>query len=135
MLTQNQLPLNTLVSFDLYPEQFLGSRVTDARVIAVVDASVAQLWIDTHRTHLAVYPTLPPGVPNSHDAYPYVRLKLANGNFAVYGLPWIKENTLRVSDSRRVQLTLNNMTQDDYDRLVQAVSASGWNIADIRWIS
>ena len=134
MLDQSQLPVNALVSFELYPSQIIGVGYQNAKVIGIFDAETAGSWIDTVAMHAQVSPFLPAGVPNSHDAYSYVRLLLPSGEKTVIGIPWIRDNTLVVVDSRRLQIIIDNVAVADLPRIQLALSANNFTIADTKWL-
>lgn len=135
MLTQEQLPIGAVVSFDLYPAQIIGASLKNAKVLAIVDGVTAKaLGTDVAALHAAVYATLPVGVPNRFDGYSYVRLKLTSGETVIIGLPWIKESTLLRAQVGRLNVVLEGMSEQDYSRLTKAMSANGFKIASIDWV-
>lgn len=134
MLTQDQLPTNAIVSFELYPAQIIGVGYQNAKIMGVFNADTAGTWIDTAVLHAQIYPTLPSGVPNNHDGYDYVRLLLPSGEKTVIGIPWIRDSSLVVADSRRLQLTIDNVSSADLARIQIALSANNFTIADSKWV-
>lgn len=135
MLTQDQLPIGSVVSFDLWPAQIIGATIKNARVLAIVDGETARLWGDARAMHAAVFPTLPAGVPNRFDGYNYVRLQLQSNEKIVIGLPWIKDASLQLATVGRVQVILEGVSQTDYVRLTKALSSNGFNIGSIDWVN
>lgn len=132
MLNISQLPLNSTVTFDFYPSQVLGTGVKRAKVLAILDAATAAVWIDPIALHANVFPFLPVGTPNSFDAYPYVKLKLQSGEITFVGLPWIREETLVLSTTQKMQLTIDSVTPEDQDRIIKALSANGFKSLDVK---
>lgn len=134
MVTPEQLPFNSTVSFEVYPFQILGDGFNNAKVLAIVDAETAQYWIDPVSMHAAVFPTLPQGTVNKHDGYMYVKLRLSNGQTTAIGLPWIRSESLRIINTRKLQLTIDNVTAEDEPRVLRALSANGFTAVDVRHI-
>lgn len=132
MLDPSQIKIDTTVSFDLYPASTLMASVKNARVLSVVNARTAmQLGFDAPAYHILVFPTLPDGVPNAFDKYQYVGLKLTSGQETFIGIPWIKASTYEVEVARDITLRLQNVSPDQQQRIVQALSAIGQPIAAI----
>ena len=132
MLDQTQIKLESTVSFDLYPAHQLQSKVTNAKVLGIFNAAVAQtLGFDGPAMHVSVYPTLPPGVPNGFDKYLYVYVKLSNGEKTFYGLPWIKESTFKEEMIRTVALYIDSISPDQQNLAIQALSAIGLTVAKV----
>ncbi len=135
MLTQDQMPVGAIVSFDLHPAQIIGASHKNAKVLAIVDGDTAQsLGYDVRALHAAVYPTLPQGTPNRYNAYSYALLLLGSKQKTVVGLPWIKENSLQRVSVGRLQVILEGMSEQDHTRLVKALSANGFTVGSIDWI-
>ena len=136
MLTIDQLPLNATVSFDLHPSQLLGTGYKNAKVLAWLDAeSAAYMGVDPIAMHANVYPTLPVGTPNKYDGYPWVKLKLASGEITAIGLPWIKDETLVVATTRKMQFTLDNVSPADQNVVLQALAANGFTAVDVTYLT
>lgn len=132
MLELTNIQLDTTVSFDLYPAHFLGTRIKNAKVLGLVNATTAmQLGFDAPAVHAAVFPTLPNGTVNAYDKYYYVRLKLTSGESTFIGVPWIKESTYVVEVVRNVALHIENISPDQQNRAIQALSAIGLTVAKI----
>ncbi len=132
MLDQSQIKLDSTVSFDLYPAHQLQAKVTNAKVLGIFNAAVAQqLGYDAPAMHVSVYPTLPPGTPNKFDQYLYVYVKLANGEKTFYGLPWIKDSTFKEEMIRTVAFYVDNISPDQENLAVRALSALGLTVAKV----
>lgn len=132
MLKPSDVVLDTTVSFDMHPVQHLGTAIKNAKVLSIVDARTAQqLGFDTLANHRIVYATLPPGVPNDHSKYHYLYLKLPSGQTQFIGLPWIKESTYTVEVIRNLRIELENITPEDQEHALRALSALGLKVANI----
>lgn len=132
MLDLTRIKLESTVSFDLYPAHYLGTSIKNAKVLAVVNArTVMKLGFDAPAVHAAVFPTLPPGTPNAFDKYQYLVLKLANGQETYVGVPWIKEATYVEEMIRTVAMFIENISPDQQNLAVQALSAIGLTVAKV----
>lgn len=136
MLDQSQIVLSSTVSFDLYPAHLLGTSIKNAKVLGLVDAATAQaLGFDAPAVHAQVFVTLPPGTPNAYDKYFYIHLKLASGQRSFIGLPWIKDDTYVEEMIRTVAFYVENISPDQQNLAVQALSAIGLKVSKTEIIS
>lgn len=136
MLTIEQLPLNSTVTFDLHPSQLLGTSYKNAKVLAWLDAdTVAYMGVDPIAMHANVYPTLPVETPNKYDGYPWLKLKLASGEITAIGVPWIKDGSLVVATTRKMQFTIDNVSPADQNVILQALSANGFTAVDVLYLT
>lgn len=134
MLTQDDITVNTNVSFDLWPSSVLGASIKGARVQAIVDGETAQTFKDVRALHANVFPMLPMGTINRYDGYLYLKLRLMDGKLALIGLPWIKEETYVESNSQRLQITVENVTDANLNTIRTALSANGFPAAEYKWL-
>lgn len=135
MLAIADIPLNSTVSFDLHPAAILGASYKRAKILAIVDAdSTPYFGLDAAAMHANVYPTLPGGVPNDHRAYMYLKLKLASGQITCVGIPWIVDASMVVETTRKIQITVDNVTPEQQNLIVQALSANGFGAVSIKYI-
>lgn len=130
--TQEQLPILSNVSFNVYPSAILGATFTNVRVLGILDASIArQLGLDTAAMHANVYPTLPPGTPNDPTGYLYVRIQHQSGEQQILGLPWIKSETIVALNYNTINAKISNVTPEDSERVLAALNANGFNAIEI----
>jgi hypothetical protein len=133
-VTPELLPINSTVSFEVYPAQFLGTGFTNAKVMGVVQASQARFAnIDPVALHASVYATLPEGTPNKYDSYLYVILGLKSGETTAVGLPWIRPETLRQVTTRKMQLILQDIDPNQEPLVLRALSANGFKSVDVSY--
>jgi hypothetical protein len=135
MLTAEQLPLSEIASFNLYPAAILGSSFQNAKIDALLDFATANYFIDAAALHANVYPTLPPTTPNDPTQYAYVKLTLANGTVTVIGIPWIIDDTLVVSQAQSIQLTINNVSPSDQNKIINALASNGFTAVSVKIIT
>lgn len=126
MTPLSKLPLNSIVSFEMYPTATIGARFDFAKVVSYLDANtVRALGIDTLALHQAVYSQLPPDVPNNPADYTWVKFILQSGKELYLGAPWIRESSIVVTDARRLQLEVDIQSEDQIQVIIQALAAVG----------
>lgn len=136
MLDLADIKHESTVSFDLYPASFLGTSIKNAKVLGVVNAATAmKLGFDAPAVHATVKPSLPPEAPAQYDQYQYVMLKLASGQETFIGIPWIKDSTYVEEMIRTVAIYIENISPDQQNLALQALSAIGLPVAKTEVIS
>lgn len=125
MLSLNDI--GKIINFEVYPAVILGTTFDRVEVLAFLDAQSAQQFIDPATLHANVYPTLPGGVPNRFDGYPYVKLRLSNGTITCLGLPWINNASISYEENVTYLIRVSNAGGTDYDRLRLALISNGYN--------
>lgn len=126
MLTLADLPLQSIVSFDYYADHVLGTGVRRAKVIAFLDAETASLYADVAAIWANVAPSLPGTVGGQFSDYPFVKLRLSNGQTSVASLAWIRDESLTVETTRKMRLEFNSVTPEDQNAILEALSANGF---------
>ena len=137
MLTPEQLPLNSTVSFQFYPSSsILGLGMTNVKVLGWIHARFAQyIGVDPIAMHANVFPTLPAGTPNNFEGYPWIHLRLPNGTETAIGLPWIKDETLVIATTRKMQFTVDNVTPAGQELILRALAANGYQAVDVVYLT
>lgn len=118
---------NTL-SFEVYPAAVLGARFDNVKVMGVFDKDTARMWIDPDAMHVNVYPTLPESTPDDPSQYQFVKLKHSNGHITILGVPWIREDTIEISQRGTLTLSVKDVGPVDKDRIVRALAANGYQV-------
>jgi len=121
-------------SFEVYPTSVLGNNFQDVRLEGILSARAAASYgVDIEALHANVYPTLPEGTtPNDPFQYSYIRIQHASGEYGVIGIPWIRQDSIVISDGGKVVLTFNDKTQSDLDMILLALSSNGYRPDDIQ---
>lgn len=127
MSAYDLLELKKTYSFDVYPAGIISSSFKDVRIMGFLDKDTARRWIDPEAMHVNVYPTIPSsvGMPDDPDDYIFVKVKFPNGEVSVIGEPWIKTDTVEASGAGTLTLTIDNVSQSDKTRILNALSAVG----------
>ncbi|QNR51898.1 hypothetical protein Xoosp14_207 [Xanthomonas phage Xoo-sp14] len=135
MTPLSKLPLNSTVSFELYPSYIIGTGYNFAKVLAHLDADTARaLGVDTASKHANVYPTLPSDVPNRPNAYPWVKLRLQSGETVIIGAAWVKENTIKILNAKRVRWETDVSSDDDAALIVKVLAGAGFQALNMEVI-
>ena len=131
MSIYDYLTFGNTITFDVYPATIIGARFSDVKVMGLLDKETADMWIDADAMHVNIYPTLPAGVPDDPHQYQYVKLKHLNGNISIVGVPWIREDTLQISQRGTLTITVADVGPVDKDRIIKALSANGYRAATV----
>lgn len=135
MLNLQDLPLGATVSFDFHPVAMKGTGYKNAKLLAILDAETARQFIDPVVMHANVYPTLPVGTPDKYNGYYYLKLKLANGETDVVGIPWIKDETFVEVTTKSMRLTIENVPAADQNKVLEALSANGFTAVNVEYLN
>ena len=123
--------IREIYSFDVYPTAVLGNGFKNVTVLAVMDQESANQLIDTTALHVNVYPYLPPGTPNRPDSYNYLKIKTANGETTVLGLPWINEASIEHVVSTSITVKVGNVQASDVAAIREALQQNGFTSLEI----
>jgi hypothetical protein len=136
MLTPDSFTLNSTITFDLYPAALLGNQINNVKVTAILDFATAQLYRnDLMALHQQVYPYLPQGTPNDPTQYWYIKVITPSGQPAVYGIPWIIDNTVQIYNGTSMQLTIDNVTPAQQNMIKKILSAAGFTAVNVTLVS
>lgn len=134
MTAINEVPLGHRFSFEVYPTAVLGSNFRDVRLEGILSPEMAMAFgADIASLHANVYPSLPAGVPNDPMQYNYFRIRLANGSFMILGVPWVRQESIVLSEGGNLYLTFSNRTQTDLDRILLSLSSIGQSPDDVKF--
>lgn len=115
-------------SFEVYPTSIIGNNFQDVRLEGILSARAAASYgVDIEALHANVYPTLPQGsAPNDPFQYSYIRIQYPSGEYAVLGIPWIRQESIAISNGGKLTLSFEDKTQVDLDRILMALSSNGY---------
>lgn len=129
MMKINEVGINNRFSFEVYPTSRLGNQFKNVRLEAILNAQTAvNSGVDIVSLHANIYPSLPSGtVPNDPYQYSYMRIQHPSGEYSTLGIPWVREETIVISESTQIVLTFNNRTEEDLSRIVLALQSNGYS--------
>lgn len=131
MAELNQSMIGMVISFQLYPSAILTDDFTDVKLIGLVNYEGAGLYISPAQKHATVYPTLPANTPNDYRLYEYAIIRKQDGKVTAVGVPWIKEETLTISQTVELVITVRNKSIDDIPRLRQILTQNRFADIDV----
>lgn len=118
-------------TFSLYPSYVFDTDFKNITALGVVDYEIASKYADLYPLHAQVYSSLPNGTPNDPKAYDYLLLKTTAGNIMAIGIPWIKESTIVLIESRVIQVIIDGVSASDVQSIRNALVQNGYNQIDI----
>ncbi len=124
--------IREIYSFDVHAPAVLGNGFKNVTVLAVMDQESANQLIDTQSLHVNIYPYLPEGTTNRPDGYNYLKIRTANGEVTVLGIPWINEASIVHVVSNSVTVKIGNVQASDLPAIRDALMQNGFTALDIR---
>lgn len=115
------------ISFTIYPSAIIGTTFNFCSILAVLDYSTANNFIDADSLHSNVYPTLPDTVPNNPSQYSYLKIQLPSDQTTIIGLPWVDAASIVKHGESRVKFTIEQVNSDDLNKINLLLSANGYN--------
>lgn len=128
MTTMQEVQLGQRFSFEVYPLAVLGNSFKNVRLEGILNARLAaNSGYDIVSLHAQVYPTLPEGTtPNDPYQYNYAHIRHESGEYAIIGIPWIRQDTIEITTGGRVTLVFEDKTPEDVNRMLLALSSNGY---------
>lgn len=130
-MTDYAFKIREIYSFDVYPAARLGNGFKNVTVLAVMDQESANQLIDTQALHVDVYPYLPSGTPNNPASYNYLKIRTANGETTVLGVPWINEASIIHIDTTEITVKIGNVVASDAVAIKEALQQNGFTALTI----
>jgi len=119
--------LGTTYNFNTLAPAILGSNVKNATVLGIIDYTTASNYITPETRHVDVYPYLPTGTVNDPKKYTYILFKSESNVKFVLGLPWIDLATVVQVVSLTINVTVNNASTGDANRIRDSLILLGFN--------
>lgn len=124
------------ISFSVYPAVFLGNNFKHLKVESVVNAEVAvAMGFDIHAQHANVFPTLPPGSPNSPTKYSFLFLQTVSNERICIGMPWINVSTITKVSTTNLSITVTGAGADKIELVRDALIAQGLTVGAIEVVA
>jgi len=115
---------DSIVRFNTKAPGVLGAARDNVKVVAVLDYDTAALLEDVRAKHARVRNYIP-SLPQAAGAYNYVRILYSNGEYEILGVPWIDENTIEVISSRKLVITIEDVSDSTETLARQALLQNG----------
>lgn len=124
MATLQEIPIGSVISFEVYPSTQYGNNYKSVTLQAVFDSNIARmLGFDYIAANQNVYQTLPAGTPIDPTQYSYFQIAYASGATEILGVPWIRANSLTINNGKRLTLVFDDIDETRKNRIVAAVLA------------
>lgn len=124
MATLQEIPVGTVISFEVYPSAQYGNNFQSVTLMAVFSSDVARmLGFDYVAANQNVYQSLPAGTPIDPTQYNYFQIKYPSGQTEILGVPWIRNGTLTIKNGKRLTLVFDDIDATRKDRIIAAVLA------------
>lgn len=118
-----EVPTRSRVTFEVYPSHIFGNRLSDVTYVATLDPQTAlDLGEDIRALHANAFESLPVGTPDDPFQYDYVRIRTNEGKYLILGLPFIREDTLKVNTGRTLYMTFENLNEEQVQRIFASLA-------------
>jgi hypothetical protein len=119
--------LNSVYSFNTVAPAILGLEFKRVTVLAVLNYSIANTFINIETNHINIYPYLPTGTVNDPKTYQYLLIKTETGENTVLAIPWIDLDSVTQVTTQSLILTVNNINSTDTTKIRDAMIMLGYN--------
>lgn len=135
MASIQDIPIGTVISFEVYPSAQYGNNFKAVTLQAVFDANIARvLGFDVIAANQNVYQSLPTGTPVDPTQYSYFQIKYSSGENQILGVPWIRSGTLKVHNGKTLTMVFADIDETRKDRIIAAVKAQGENPSSVTFV-
>lgn len=123
-----QLQVGKTYSFDTYAPEVLGTRIINAKCLAILNAENAiSDGLDIISFHERMRSHLPVGYNNDPFSMIYVKLRNTSGNESIFALDWINLTTVQETKANVINVTLNDVSPEDIEIIRRALVAQGYS--------
>ncbi len=119
-----------MVNFEYYASALLGAPVRGAKVLAILDADSASIYINPLLMHANIRPSVP-DMPSKYTDYPYLKLLMPNGTVTAVGVPWIREESWAEVSVSSMRFTVSNVAPEQQAIILKALAANGFTAVDV----
>ena len=121
------LQINKTYTFNSLAPSILGTTFKNVTVIGIIDYQTATNYIVPDAMHANIYPHLPVGTPSDPTKYTYYLIRSENGSKTVLAEPWIDADSIVVSSSEVIKITINNVSQSDVSKIRNTLTLMGYS--------
>jgi hypothetical protein len=127
MATIKDLEIGKNVSFDTHTSSITGD-INHAKVVGIVDSdSIRAYGVDPVSAHAQIQNMLPSDAPRSVTQYSFLVVKRQDGQYACFGIPWIKEATLTVHENQTGVYTIEGISgNEEHQRILNILRMNGF---------
>lgn len=110
----------------------LGTRLERATLLGILTYELAQKFENVYLQYRQIYPLLPPGTPDTVKACSYFLFKTEAGAEVVLADQWIDPGSITVVDGINFQVTFQQKSISDVNRVRDILNAMGFIGYDIK---
>lgn len=121
----SDMKIGNVYSFSTYSTAFLGARITRAKLLGSVNASMARKFSPIDQTYPQVFPTLPQGTVYDIEGQEYFLFEQQNGSTLVMSMQWINEASLEEIQTVNIVIRIEGANGADADKASRALKAAG----------
>lgn len=116
------------ISFEVYAGSILSQDYDNVKVQAIIPAHLCDTFgYDVFALHSQIYRLIPDGrMEDNPRSYHYLLVESENGGTRIVGLPWINENTIRVFKQNVATFRVDNIDQEDINRIADVIAQYGY---------
>lgn len=119
--------LGKTYSFNVYGGHLMTETFKNTTVLAILDYDSARAFLDLLQMHRQLWAFIPNGLaPNDPAQYNYLKLRMANGDTTVVGIPWINDSSVELVTSQTAVVTIDGVSAMDLTRIRNALVQNGF---------
>ena len=133
MSTNSPFVLGKKYSFEIHPNAIMPTIITNARVTSVMSGLIAEkLGYQVATKHAQLYPSLPQDSSDrDYRSQLYILCEFDNGQSEVYGLDWIRLETVKQLSTANYVIELSDVSPEAASALRDVLNANGYQIRSI----
>lgn len=121
----SEMKIENVYTFSTYSAAFLGSKVTRAKLLGVVNAATARKFSPIDQIYPQVFTTLPANAVYDVESQKYCLFEQQNGGTLVMAEQWINESTLEEIVNVSLIVKIETGDAGTADKVSQALHAAG----------
>lgn len=110
ILTSNDI--GRRMNLSLYNNSILQNTYQNVKLVDVLSFRTASKEADVTSLHLALYPSLPTGVPRDPVSLKYLSFETPSGGIVVLAADWINPESIQLLEGSKATITLNSITPE-----------------------
>lgn len=113
-------------SFNTYAPAILGTRIRNAKLLAILDYDVASNYTTPNISHANIFPYLPVGTVDNPEAYTYLLFQTDEKTKIVFANTWIQESTITEQTNSKLTIVIENISTGDETKIRDLLLLSGF---------
>ncbi len=120
-----QLALSKVFTFNTLAPAILGTEIKNAKLMGIMDYSMALTYDTIDLKFRQIYPNLPLGTPDDATVCTYYRFQSESGEKIILADQWIDMTTLQLIEHVNLQVTFTNASLSDIPKIRDSLNALG----------